>query len=407
MLSHFVTAARGLFARQDSGAEEETPPSPDQTTNPIPSNPSTKMVSATRRTVFSTTTAEVDVDSSPATNGKRKITTSKRETESQAPKRRKQKGPNSMSSLAAESVDAEKSIVKKLPFRTADSSDIVDPETQPGEEKSGPSTSSSKERDEVTTDSNAKSTHVRFGNEDPALEVNGHNERVMKEEKPKASRDVEDSDDDDEAPETVDNTAQLRKLKDAARKEAQAKQRTDALNKGKRRERDQRLKAQAVSKSAPPIKQQALPIPQDHRAKQDEILSESSATLQGSISKPIRSLPTLLPDEILNAEPSFNHSRIPTPPYEIESSLTDKISKKHKFLDKVEKKPKDIKIGGGTSIRVLESSSSSGSGGVSLPPKSSKASRRVRERLIATNRSLPGGGSLRRTTGGTTGFVRK
>lgn len=83
------------------------------------------------------------------------------------------------------------------------------------------------------------------------------------------------------------------------------------------------------------------------------------------------------------------------------------MSKKHKFLDIVEKKPKDVKIGGGTSIRVLESSSSSGSGGISLPPKSSKASRRVRERLIATNRSLPGGGSLRRTTGGTMGFVRK
>ncbi|PGH30647.1 hypothetical protein GX50_06599 [[Emmonsia] crescens] len=406
MLSHFVTAARGLFARQDSGAEDDNPPSPDQTTNPIPSNPSTKMVSATRRTVFSTTTAEAAVDSSPATNGKRKITTSKRETESQAPKRRKQRGSNGISSLAAESVDAEKGIVKKLPFRTADSSDIVDPETQPGEEKSGPSTSSSKEPDEVTTDSNAKSTHVRFGSEDPAPEVNGHNEQVAEEEKPKASRDAGDSDDDDEAPETVDNTAQLRKLKEAARKEAQAKQRTDALNKEKRRERDQRLKAQAVSKSAPPIKQ-ALPIPQDHRAKQDEILSESSATLQGSISKPIRSLPTLLPDEILNAEPSFNHSRIPTPPYEIESSLTNQMSKKHKFLDIVEKKPKDVKIGGGTSIRVLESSSSSGSGGISLPPKSSKASRRVRERLIATNRSLPGGGSLRRTTGGTMGFVRK
>lgn len=225
MLSHFVTAARGLFARQDSGAEDDNPPSPDQTTNPIPSNPSTKMVSATRRTVFSTTTAEAAVDSSPATNGKRKITTSKRETESQAPKRRKQRGSNGISSLAAESVDAEKGIVKKLPFRTADSSDIVDPETQPGEEKSGPSTSSSKEPDEVTTDSNAKSTHVRFGSEDPAPEVNGHNEQVAEEEKPKASRDAGDSDDDDEAPETVDNTAQLRKLKEAARKEAQAKQR--------------------------------------------------------------------------------------------------------------------------------------------------------------------------------------
>lgn len=81
-------------------------------------------------------------------------------------------------------------------------------------------------------------------------------------------------------------------------------------------------------------------------------------------------------------------------------------SKKHKFLDNIEKEPKDIRIGG-TSIRVLESTEISDSSRISLPPKSSKRSRQVRENLLAGTRHLPGGGSLRRTIGGTSGFIRK
>ncbi|OAX84403.1 hypothetical protein ACJ72_01235 [Emergomyces africanus] len=409
MLSHFVTAARGLFARQDSGAEEESPHSPDQSTNPIPLNPSREMVTGTRRTVFPV--AAEAADSSSASKGKRKIAPSKQEAESQAPKRRKQRGSNNnITSPAAQPVDERGNVVKKLPFRTADSSDVVDPETLPSSENSDPSNGVSNDADEATMHSNTKAIHVRFGSEDPSPELNSHSQHghVTEEAMTKAPLDSEDSDDDDDAPETVDNAAQLRKLKEASRKEAQAKQRTDAANREKRRERDQRLKAQAASKPAPPSKGHAPSIPQDRSAKQDEILSESSATLQGSISKPIRSLPTLLPDEILNAEPSSDHATLPSPPYETESHLVDKMpmSKKHKFLDKVEKKAKDVKIGG-TSIRVLESSNGSGPGLVSLPPKSSKGSRRVRESLMAGNRSLLGGGSLRRIAGGSSGFVRK
>ncbi|PGG99653.1 hypothetical protein GX51_06208 [Blastomyces parvus] len=415
MLSHIVTAARGLFARPDPEVEQDTPPTVDRTSNSIPPNPSPQMVSATRRTVFPTPAAEESVaeaaNSSPATTGKRKIATSNHGPESQTPKRRKQKGPSNISSRAAKPTETEKGVVKKLPFRTAGSSDIAEPDIKPGDTLNV-STSKPNEAGEATSNSTAKATHVRFGSEEPAPVLNLENGQSTEGENPKESHDMEEgSDDDDEAPETIDNAAQLQILKENARKEAKAKQRTDALNKEKRRERDQRLKAQAASKPAPLSKEHASSMPLDRRTSKDEILSESSATIQGSISKPVRSLPMLLPDEILNAEPTSNHSRIPTPPYEMESSsLAHKMSisksKKLKFLDKVEKRPKDVRIGG-TSIRVLESSGSGSSGGASLPPKSSKGSRRARENLLAGSRSLPGGGSLRRTTGVTSGFVRK
>ncbi|PGH09039.1 hypothetical protein AJ79_05768 [Helicocarpus griseus UAMH5409] len=382
MLSQFVTAARGLFARQDSAAEESEE-TPNQTSSP-------NMVSATRRTVFpANATAEDARASSPATNGKRKITTaSKRETETQAPKRRKKRTSNEGVTSPAAEVTREGKRARKLPIRSAESSDSVVPEEQVGDASQEP---------EQVTESNTKSTHVRFGSEEPDPEVNGHEEPIEEEPKLNGAHDSEDSD--DEAPETVDNSAQLRKLKEVARKEAQAKQRAETLEKEKRRERDQRLKAQAIAKPVP-IKHTS-PGPQDRRAKQDEILSESSATLQGSTAKPSRSLPTLLPDEILNAEPS---AYIPTFS-EIESNSTRKMPKKHKFLDKVEKRPKDIKVRG-TSIRVLESSGS-GSGCASLPPKTSKGTRRVKESWMAGNRTLPSGGSLRRITAGSGGFVRK
>ncbi|KAL2362257.1 hypothetical protein RJZ56_004865 [Blastomyces dermatitidis] len=416
MLSHIVTAARGLFARPDPGVEQDTPPTVDHTSDPIPAHSSPQMVSATRRGVFPTPAAEKSAaavaDSSPATRGKRKIATSNHGAESQAPKRRKQRGPSNMGSQATKPAETEKGVLKKLPFRTTGSSDIVESDIQPKEDTLNVSISAPNVADEAAPNSTAKATHVRFGSEEPAPVLNGENEQSTEGKKPKESHDMEeDSDDDDEAPETIDNAAQLRKLKENARKEAKTKQRTDALNKEKRRERDQRLKAQAVSKPAPSSKEHTPSIPQDLRASKDEILSESSVTIQGSISKPIRSLPMLLPDEILNAEPTSNHSRIPTPPYEMDSSsLADKMSisksKKLKFLDKLEKRPKDVRIGG-TSIRVLENSGSGGLRGVSLPPKSSKRSRRARENLLTGSRRLPGGGSLRRTTGGASGFVRK
>ncbi|EEH35795.1 hypothetical protein PAAG_00118 [Paracoccidioides lutzii Pb01] len=401
MLSHIVTAARGIFTRHDPGAEPAISPSP---------NP-TDMVSATRHTALHSTTATTPVEalySSPATNGKRKSASAREETESQAPKRKKKsRASEVISSATIEVVDDDvETSVKNLPYRTVDSNDTVGPDMHSEEEKRDHTADQVKEPYNGMTNSAARSTHVRFGSEEPSLETNGGHEPAVEEETSTGVRETEDSDDDDEAPETIDNAVQLRKLKEAARKEAQSKQRTKALHKEKRRERDQQLKAQAqaqaqaVARPAPPKSNHET---SSLDPKHEEILSESSATLQGSTSKFIHPLPILLPDEILNAEPSSAHN-IPTPPYESNSTSATRMPKKYKFLDKVEKRPRDIKIGGAV-IRVLESSGG-GFGGVSLPPKASKNSRRVKDNWMAGNRRLPSGGSLRRRSG-VASFVRK
>ncbi|KAK2799165.1 hypothetical protein FQN50_008554 [Emmonsiellopsis sp. PD_5] len=418
MLSQFVTVARGLFARQDPALEDASSHSPEQEAQTQQQTPASNnkgsaskrqsktasnMVSATRRTVFG---ADSAVDSSPvirsaAVGGKRKMGSSKAELDSQAPKRRKKRASNAASLPASgDEEEQESRAVKKLPIRTVDTPEKV----QNGQLDSP--VSEGKDSEQVA-ESNAKSTHVRFGSEEPEAEVNGeHREEIPPvEEAPKEIQETEFEDSDDEAPETVDNAAQLRKLKEAAKKEELAKQRAQALHKEKRRERDQRLKSQAASK--PPVLTKVIP---DTLPKPDEIRSESSTTLQGSTTtrepnfSSLRSLPTLLPDEILNAEPSV---RPPTPPYESEPSVLGKLSQKRKFLDRVEKKPKDIRVGGGTAIRVLDSPHNNGLGASKLPPKASKASRKVRENWMASNRNLASGGSLRRTTGGSSGFLRK
>lgn len=151
--------------------------------------------------------------------------------------------------------------------------------------------------------------------------------------------------------------------------------------------------------------------------KQEEILSESSATLQGSeVKAPVSSsflpasLPKLLPDEILFAEPS---ARPPTPPRERDrhSVALKRSSHKFSFSDVVHTKPKDLKLGR-TSIHVLEDSGNTAiRNGLnnSLAPRASKQGRTVRENWMAGNRNGGGAinGTLRRTMGGSSGFVRK
>lgn len=184
--------------------------------------------------------------------------------------------------------------------------------------------------------------------------------------------------------------------------------RLEKSKKEKRKERDQRLKAQAVGKVD--SKNHELPVHQAPSAKQDELRSESSATLQGSVSKDpklpssVRSLPTLLPDDILNAEPSTS----PLIPLSQSDSATEqKISQKKKFLEKRDKHPKDIKIGGGTAIRVFDQGSNDAGSTSKLPPKSSKQSRQVRTNWTMGRRNPASGSSLRRTTGPSSGFVRR
>lgn len=130
---------------------------------------------------------------------------------------------------------------------------------------------------------------------------------------------------------------------------------------------------------------------------QDDEVSESTATLQGSVAKETgrRALPAVLPDEILNAVPA---DRLPTPPPDIQR----KYSKRHRFFDEEEKPPKDIRRGDVT-IRVLDDKAAKST----LAPKSSKQGQKVREAWIAGKRNpkpLPG---LKRVPGGKKGFVRR
>ena len=155
----------------------------------------------------------------------------------------------------------------------------------------------------------------------------------------------------------------------------------------------------------------ALPT-QLQKQKHDEIMSESSATLQGSDVKATSpstlkpSLPMLLPDDILNAEPT---TRPPTPPREKQPAFAVKAkSNKIRFLDEAQRPPRDIKIGN-TSVRVLDETThfNSRTGANNrLAPKASKASKNVKDRWISGHRNKNVSGGLRRTTG-TSGFVRK
>lgn len=177
--------------------------------------------------------------------------------------------------------------------------------------------------------------------------------------------------------------------------------RHEQLKKEKRKERDQRLKSQAISKKSKELSNGGRP--RTHAPEQDDIMSESTATLQDSGFKDPRnlagSLPALLPDEILNAEPA---ARLPTPVSENDKSKP-RISRKRKFLDEEQKPPKDVRRGD-TTIRVLDRSSGKTN---SLAPRASKAGKHVRENWLSGNRNSANIGALRRTTGTAKGFVRK
>lgn len=137
----------------------------------------------------------------------------------------------------------------------------------------------------------------------------------------------------------------------------------------------------------------------------DDLVSESTVTLQGSTTQDSRrpALPALLPDEILNAAPAASP---PTPAEEAGSGATK--PSKLRFLDKMEKPPKDVNMGDVT-IRVLDEPPSQKRAKPSLPPKASKVGRNSRENWLKSNSSTARVNGLRRTAGGTatSNFARK
>ncbi|KAJ5923918.1 hypothetical protein N7466_008105 [Penicillium verhagenii] len=338
MLSHLVTAAKGLFTRSESQQNFEDPAGAPATTT-------SEMVTSTRRS----TASAKDTPKEPKValkQGKRKAPTDKQST-----KRQKR----SSLEAAAESDDEE--------------------------------TGSSNTEEKKSAESSEPKGHFRFGSEEPAFPET-QPEQI---EAPNDDEDDDSSDDDDDdAPETIDNSAQLLQMKEKAKKQEQAKQLEEQLKKDKRRKLDERRKLQAKSKAkeAPPS---------------DDLLSESTATLQGSNTQDARrsALPALLPDDILNAEPV---ARALTPP--TEESFAPKKPTKLRFLEKTEKAPKDVQVGDVT-IRVLDAPSVKRKASTSLAPKSSKAARNVKDAWLKGKRSVGHVNGLRRTAGGSTGFVRR
>ncbi|KAJ5925092.1 hypothetical protein N7454_007731 [Penicillium verhagenii] len=334
MLSHLVTAAKGLFTRPESQQNFEDPAGAPATTT-------SEMVTSTRRS----TASAKDTSKEPKValkQGKRKAPTDKQST-------KRQKRSSLQAAADAESDDEE--------------------------------TGYSDTEEKKSAESSEPKGHFRFGSEELAVPE-------TQPEPIEAPNDDEDDDssddDDDDAPETIDNSAQLLQMKEKAKKQEQAKQLEEQLKKDKRRKLDERRKLQAKSKAkeAPPS---------------DDLLSESTATLQGSNTQDARrsALPALLPDDILNAEPV---ARALTPP--TEESFAPKKPTKQK------KAPKDVQVGDVT-IRVLDAPSVKRKASTSLAPKSSKAARNVKDAWLKGKRSVGHVNGLRRTAGGSTGFVRR
>ncbi|EAW14067.1 uncharacterized protein ACLA_071000 [Aspergillus clavatus NRRL 1] len=326
------------------------------------------MVTATRRrNLEAPSTPSVDSESaSTITSGKRKPeSTRSGKPETQRNKRRKR------SNLAeSEEMEGDSSV---------EASEALD-------------VSISQQEEETATA--AKKNHFRFDSEEPEVPPR----LDMDVPKPQQEdRDVEDSSDDDEAPETVDNSAQLSKFKLEAKKQERAKQIEEQRKKEKRKQLDELRKSQAKNKEMLNAKTKSA------AGTADDMLSESTETLRGSTTQDARrsALPALLPDDILNAAPV---TRLPTPPAE-EYATSHKKPNKLRFLEATEKRPKDVKLGDVT-IRVLDESVSH-KAKTSLPPKSSKTGRNAKQNWLNRARSTANINGLRRTTGGSSGFVRR
>ncbi|KAJ5281223.1 hypothetical protein N7478_006595 [Penicillium angulare] len=338
MFSNIVTAAKGLFTRSDS---QESSTDPAGTSAAITS----EMANSTRQGPA----ASKDTSEAPKTNGVKKQGKRKAPSDEQQTKRRKQ------NSLKAAESDGEESESPKIPAA--------------GEKKSA--------------DSEPKA-HFRFGSEEPETP------EIQPEEIPQAPNQDEESDSDsDDAPETIDNSAQLLKIKEQAKKQEKLKKLEEQVKKDKRRRIDERRKLQAKPKA-----KEAAP---------SDDLSESTATLQGSSTQDASrsALPALLPDDILNAEPVL---RLPSPLAD-DSSVRTKPNKL-RFLDKTEKAPKDVRAGDVT-IRVLDAPSVKKNSRPALPPKASKTGLNVKDNWLNRKRSTGYVNGLRRTAGGPSGFVRR
>ncbi|KAI9369085.1 hypothetical protein BJX61DRAFT_536726 [Aspergillus egyptiacus] len=251
---------------------------------------------------------------------------------------------------------------------------------------------------EEDADETAPKKHFRFGSEEPEIPETAEN--TQQEEPTSAQQHDEEESSDDEAPETVDNSAELSRIKEEAKRREKARQIEEQLKKEKRRQLDEARKLQAQASGKRKEVSVAATTPGVGSPVED-LVSESSATLQGSFTQDGRrpTLPALLPDDILNAVPDV---RPPTPPPEAEA-FAQKKPTKLRFLDKKEKAPKDVRMGD-VAIRVLDSDNSRKKSGTALPPKASKTGRTAKDAWLKQARSTGHINGLRMVKSGSKGF---
>ncbi|KAL4754721.1 hypothetical protein BDW72DRAFT_166040 [Aspergillus terricola var. indicus] len=359
MLSQIVTAAKGiLFPEQNSYGNSTT-----ATTEPNETLPTrkSKMVTTRRSAAFQAVspTEDAEMSGSLELNGKRKPdnATVARSPETQGKKRRKRS-----------SIEATEDMV---------------------------------ETKEDIKQRKAPKKHFRFDSEEPVLSEVAESELPVDAQQEKRNDDEDSSE--DEAPETVDNSTQLSKMKLEAKKREEARKIEEQAKREKRRQLDEARKqqAKASAKRKEVYTFQAAP---GAGTPAEDMLSESSATLQGSFTQDIRhsTLPALLPDDILNAVPDV---RPPTPPPEFEA-FSQKKPTKLRFLEKKEKAPKDVRMGD-VAIRVLDSESSRKQPNTALAPKASKTGRGAREAWLKQARSTGHVNGMRMVSSGKRSFVRK
>jgi U3 small nucleolar RNA-associated protein 16 len=193
MFSHIVTAAKGLFARQEVDEDKLDSSNTTSTTSRSPIGRVAKMVTATRRRNLETssTTSGDNKGVSASANGKRKPeSTNAGKPESQHNKRRKRS-----------SLEAAEEPERELSTESA----MVESDSKRKEAQAPAS----------------KTKHFRFDSEEPELPVEMETEAPEPQQK---GQDNEDSSDDDEAPEAVDNLAQMSKIRLEAKKQERARQ---------------------------------------------------------------------------------------------------------------------------------------------------------------------------------------
>ncbi|KAL8676860.1 MAG: hypothetical protein Q9186_006667 [Xanthomendoza sp. 1 TL-2023] len=221
------------------------------------------------------------------------------------------------------------------------------------------------------------SRHKRFGSEETdstPLMLQPNPLRTRELHTQRAVKDTESDSSEDEAPEILTQASAQQKAHLTSAEAIKAADSQRAIEKQKRRNRDRLLKSQAKpTKQAERVdfgdKDLEAFMDDDNTTRQ----SPPSVT-RGQPKRPSKdTLPVLLPDEILAAEPMV---RLPTPPPSQREVARATVNTKRRFLDQTSKPPKDIQKGN-LRIRVLEDRRKV------LPPKVSKSSQLIRESWLA------------------------